>query len=117
MSLRGSFSTPGDKSISHRVALLSLLGSGRCDVRNYSRAQDCMSSVRAVNLLNGSAIFGGSNLNLVGSNKRLVDQANIDCQNSGTTMRLLMGILAGSKGPYVLTGDDSLMRRPMERIA
>jgi 3-phosphoshikimate 1-carboxyvinyltransferase len=117
MRLRGSFAPPGDKSISHRVALLSLLARGVCEVRNYSTAQDCMTSVRSVKLLGGSVGFSGGKLKLVGSNLRLVDRADIDCQNSGTTMRLLMGILAGSKGPYVLTGDDSLMKRPMERIA
>jgi 3-phosphoshikimate 1-carboxyvinyltransferase len=117
MRLRGSFAPPGDKSISHRVALLSLLAKGKCAVSNYSAAQDCMDSVRAVKLLGGSASFTGGNLNLVGSNRHFVKQADIDCQNSGTTMRLLMGILAGSRGRYVLTGDDSLMKRPMERIA
>ena len=117
MRLIGSFSTPGDKSISHRVALLSLLARGECIVGNYSAAQDCMTSLAAVNLLGGSANFCGGSLRLVGSKAKLVDEVDIDCQNSGTTMRLLMGILAGSKGRYLLTGDSSLMKRPMQRIA
>lgn len=117
MRLSGVFEPPGDKSISHRIALLSLMAKGRCSVSNYSTAQDCITSVQAVNLLGGSALFSHGNLDIIGANRNLKDSADIDCQNSGTTMRLLMGILAGVQGRYTLCGDESLMKRPMERVA
>ncbi len=117
MRLSGTFKPPGDKSISHRVALLSLLAKGECVVSNYSTAQDCMTSVHAVNALGGGAVFSGEDLNLSNNGRILKDSVHVDCGNSGTTMRLLMGILAGVSGRFILWGDDSLMKRPMERVA
>ncbi len=117
MSLIGSFAPPGDKSISHRVGLISLLAGGRCLVENYSPCQDCASTIAAVKLLGGEVMHNSQGLALVGAEGRLRDQARVDCGNSGTTMRLLMGILAGRPGRYVLDGDASLRRRPMERVA
>jgi 3-phosphoshikimate 1-carboxyvinyltransferase len=120
MGLKGSFTPPGDKSISHRVGLFSLLARGGCLVENYSPCADCASTLAAVKLLGGQADFNGQGLMLTGIDGRLKSQAqahNVDCGNSGTTMRLLMGLLAGSPGPYVLDGDASLRRRPMERVA
>jgi 3-phosphoshikimate 1-carboxyvinyltransferase len=117
MRLSGTFKPPGDKSISHRIALLSLLAKGECVVSNYSTAQDCMTSVHAVNALGGGVVFSGGDLNLSANGRILTDSADVDCGNSGTTMRLLMGVLAGASGRFILWGDDSLMKRPMERVA
>ncbi len=117
MRLSGTFKPPGDKSISHRIALLSLLAKGECVVSNYSTAQDCMTSVHAVNALGGGAVFSGEDLNLSANGRILTDSVDVDCGNSGTTMRLLMGVLAGASGRFILWGDDSLMKRPMERVA
>ncbi len=117
MKLSGVFKPPGDKSISHRIALLSLLAHGECIVSNYSTAQDCMTSVQAINSLGGRATFSDGKLNLLAIGSRFKDPVDIDCGNSGTTMRLLMGILSGVAGKYTLRGDDSLMKRPMERVA
>jgi 3-phosphoshikimate 1-carboxyvinyltransferase len=117
MILSGVFSPPGDKSISHRIALLSLLADGKCSVSNFSTARDCMTSVNAIRQLDVNAVFTDGRLELTGANRSLKSLTGIDCQNSGTTMRLLMGILAGVSGQSTLWGDESLMKRPMERIA
>ena len=116
MSLCGSFSPPGDKSVSHRVALFSLLAAGACRVENYSPCADCASTLAAVEALGGGVERDGG-LVLKGRAGRLVPEAEIDCGNSGTTMRLLMGILAGVSGHFRLDGDASLRRRPMQRVA
>ena len=92
MRLSGTFKPPGDKSISHRIALLSLLAEGECVVSNYSTAQDCMTSVGAVNALGGGAVFSGEGLRLSANGRTLEDSVDVDCDNSGTTMRLLMGV-------------------------
>ena len=118
MNLKGTFSPPGDKSISHRIALLSLLAEGRCRVENYSNAEDPATSIRAVNVLGGNIRHQASGLSIEGIEGKIVSNAEIDCGNSGTTMRFLMGILAGREGgEYALFGDDSLNSRPMERVA
>ncbi len=117
MSLRGDFSPPGDKSVSHRVALFSLLARGTCRVENYSPCADCASTLGAVRALGGGVEQRDGGLVLQGRDGKLVSRAEIDCGNSGTTMRLLMGILAGVRGHYRLDGDDSLRRRPMARVA
>ncbi|MGC8660548.1 MAG: 3-phosphoshikimate 1-carboxyvinyltransferase [Desulfomonilaceae bacterium] len=117
MKLSGAFKLPGDKSISHRIALLSLIASGECEVSNYSTAQDCITSAKVVNSLGGVARFSGGKLVLSSMGYRLKNRADIDCGNSGTTMRLLMGILASVPGKFCLIGDESLMKRPMERVA
>ncbi|MBN2451800.1 MAG: 3-phosphoshikimate 1-carboxyvinyltransferase [Lentisphaeria bacterium] len=115
--LIGTFRPPGDKSVSHRVALFSLLSEGSCSVGNYSHCADCASTLAAVALLGGGVAGEGGALRLRGAGGRLVAEADIDCGNSGTTMRMLQGILAGRRGVYRLRGDESLSRRPMERVA
>ncbi len=117
MPLIGNFTPPGDKSISHRVGLLALLAQGACLVDNYSPCADCASTLQAARLLGVDARQTAQGLLLQGAGGRLLPQAQVDCGNSGTTMRLLMGILAGRPGEYVLDGDESLRRRPMERVA
>ncbi|MCB2187737.1 MAG: 3-phosphoshikimate 1-carboxyvinyltransferase [Deltaproteobacteria bacterium] len=117
MSLSGEFIPPGDKSVSHRLALFTLLGRGRMEVRGFSPCQDCDSSLAAVRLLGVSAEFHQRGMTLTGTAGRFTSQADLDCGNSGTTMRLMMGILAGREGRWSLDGDQSLRRRPMERVA
>ncbi len=117
MSLRGIFSPPGDKSISHRFALMSLLAEGECRLTNCSPGADVRSSLDAVSLLGSEIRYDADNLIIRGAHGTTRTEALIDCGNSGTTMRLLMGILAGTKGEFVLDGDESLRKRPMERVA
>lgn len=117
-ALRGSFRPPGDKSVSHRVALFSLLAEGCCEVRAYSDCEDCASTLRAVHQLGGGVQQSPSGLRLCGAAGRLAAAADIDCGNSGSTIRMLQGILAGQVGgTYRLDGDASLRRRPMDRVA
>lgn len=116
-SLSGVFAPPGDKSISHRVGLFSLLAGGTCRVENYSPCADCQSTLGAVTALGGRLERQGQVLVLTGAQGRLNPRAEVDCGNSGTTFRLLMGLLAGRPGAYRLDGDESLRRRPMERVA
>lgn len=117
MSLKGVFSAPGDKSISHRIALVSLLARGETRVSNIASGEDVRSSLKAVKLLGAGVRHDGNEIVVTGARGETKDRAAVDCGNSGTTMRLLMGILAGITGDFVLDGDESLRRRPMERVA
>lgn len=117
MPLKGFFSPPGDKSISHRVALMSLLATGRSMVENFSPCADVRSSLESVELLGGVVSQHGSDIEIKASQGGTIGLTRVDCGNSGTTMRLLMGILAGKRGEFILDGDESLRKRPMERVA
>jgi 3-phosphoshikimate 1-carboxyvinyltransferase len=117
MKLRGAFSPPGDKSISHRLGIISLLASGRCRVSNFASGEDCASTLGVVEALGGQVSRQENEVQLTGLAGDLAPKAELDCGNSGTTMRLLMGLLAGVGGEYRLSGDQSLSARPMERVA
>ncbi|MFH1138415.1 MAG: 3-phosphoshikimate 1-carboxyvinyltransferase [Pseudomonadota bacterium] len=117
MRLKGSFSPPGDKSISHRLALMSLLAQGEVELTNMAPGEDVRSSLRAVDQLGSRVEFRRDRVLIKGAAGRVKPAAEIDCGNSGTTMRLIMGLLAGRPGTYVLDGDASLRNRPMERVA
>ena len=115
--LTGQFAPPGDKSVSHRLVLMSLLGRGRTELIGLADGEDVRSSLGAVETL-GLAVDRRPGRVVVGPRPdRLLSGLTIDCGNSGTTMRLLMGLLAGQPGEFVLDGDESLRRRPMERVA
>ncbi len=116
MRLQGSFAPPGDKSISHRLGLFALLAEGDCSVENFSPCDDCASTLAVVHQLGAGVTRQDNLLNLTGAGGRL-RSGEVDCGNSGTTMRLLMGILAGRPGEFMLKGDESLSRRPMQRVA
>jgi 3-phosphoshikimate 1-carboxyvinyltransferase len=116
MRLQGSFAPPGDKSISHRLGLLALLAEGVSSVKNYSPCADCASTLAAAEQLGVGVKRQANAVELSGAGGRL-KPGQIDCGNSGTTMRLLMGILAGRPGEFTLIGDESLSRRPMQRVA
>lgn len=119
-ALRGHIAVPGDKSVSHRAVLLGAIGEGETDVRGFGRSQDTEATVAAVRAL-GVTVHEDDvdRLRVEGAGLRGLREpgAPIDCGNSGTTLRLLAGILAGQVGRFELTGDESLRRRPMERIA
>lgn len=116
--LRGEFVPPSDKSISHRAVILSSLAKGRSSVKNFLRAEDTLSTVSAFRALGVEIEERGDELLIHGKGIRgLKEPGNvIDCRNSGTTMRLLSGVLSGSSFFSVLSGDDSLRRRPMQRV-
>ena len=121
--LRGRLRVPGDKSISHRYALLAALAGGTSTISGYSTGADCGSTLGCLRAL-GVAIEeiargdGTSTVTVAGRGLGgfAAPVGGLDAGNSGTTMRLLAGILAGHPFDTVLTGDESLQRRPMRRI-
>ena len=117
-SLVGHIVVPGDKSISHRAVLIGALGEGEMRVRGFGRAGDTQSTVNGVRAL-GVEVEDVADEELVvhGVGLRGLRAGSVDCGNSGTLMRLLAGAAAGQGGEFVLTGDESLSTRPMERIA
>ncbi|MDR1546137.1 MAG: 3-phosphoshikimate 1-carboxyvinyltransferase [Deltaproteobacteria bacterium] len=119
MPFLGQFAPPGDKSISHRLVLMSLLAEGRMHVAGLSVCEDVNASLDIFRALGGSASPEADGLSVVGLGGRWrgPDNLVLDCRNSGTTFRLLMGLLASRPGRFVLDGDSQLRRRPMERVA
>jgi 3-phosphoshikimate 1-carboxyvinyltransferase len=121
-ALRGVVTVPGDKSISHRALLLGALASGRSEVRGWLPAADCLATLGAVRAL-GTVVEQPAPTELVIHGRGLRGlrppgpHQPLDCQGSGTTMRLLTGILAGYPERSVLDGHAGLRRRPMERVA
>jgi 3-phosphoshikimate 1-carboxyvinyltransferase len=117
--LVGDLTVPGDKSIAHRALLLGAFAEGRQVVRGIPRGADVVASLRAIAVLGAAVDDRGDTVVIEGAGARFgtttVDR--VDCANSGTTMRLLAGMLAAGSRPIVLDGDASLRRRPMERIA
>ncbi len=118
--LAGTLEVPGDKSISHRAALFGALAEGRTEITGFLEGEDCQNTLKAVRAL-------GADVTRKGPGHYLVDGAGlmglaepddvINCGNSGTSARLLLGVLAGQPFWSMLTGDDSLRRRPMGRVA
>lgn len=112
-----SIRVPGDKSIGHRAALLSILADGPIRVSNFPHVADCRSSLAAAQALGVRVENDGLDLVLTPPAEIRVDPDTvIDCGNSGTTARLVAGILSGLPVEATLTGDESLRRRPMKRV-
>ena len=115
--LKGSITIPSDKSISHRAVIFSSLAKGTSTINNFSKGADPLSSLDVVKSLGVDAEFNDENTLIINSSGRLEKPDKIlDCGNSGTTMRMMAGILAGQNFNSVLTGDASLSKRPMKRI-
>jgi 3-phosphoshikimate 1-carboxyvinyltransferase len=119
-NVRGGVSLPGDKSISHRYAMLAALADGPSRLENYSTGADCASTLGCLRSLgvkwerkdgaDNVIEVQGSALSLVAPNEPL------DCGNSGSTIRMLSGIVAAQRFSIEMSGDESLSRRPMERV-
>jgi 3-phosphoshikimate 1-carboxyvinyltransferase len=119
-ALVGHIAVPGDKSISHRAVLIGALCEGETTVHGFGRSADTESTVNAVRALGVTVDeLADDELVVHGVGLRGLQQPDgpIDCGNAGTLMRLLAGILAGQRGRFELTGDESLRSRPMDRIA
>jgi len=121
-SLRGSLRAPGDKSISHRALLISAYASGRSRVRGLSNGEDVRHTLEAVVALGAKASTTGDQrsreLYIDGGPERLHEaEAVVEVGNSGTSIRLLAGFVAGLDALTVLQGDSSIARRPMDRVA
>lgn len=117
IKIHGSITTPPDKSISHRAIMLSALSNGISIIKNFSKGQDPLSTLKIFNSLGINHKFIDESTLEISSNGILVKPTSpLDCGNSGTTMRLLSGILAGQKFDSILIGDNSLSKRPMLRV-
>lgn len=117
--LRGEVVTPPDKSISHRAIIFSSLAEGRSVIRNFLNAEDPLCTLNAFRQMGVDITYGPADeiiINGRGLKGLRAPEGVIDCGNSGTTMRLLSGVLAGQPFSATLTGDSSLMKRPMQRI-
>jgi len=116
--LTGGVALPGDKSISHRYAMLAALAEGTSELRHFSTAADCHSTLRCLSALGAEIKIEKDTVRIAGKGPRGLKESRraLDAGNSGTTMRLLSGILAGQEFTSKLTGDASLQKRPMKRV-
>jgi 3-phosphoshikimate 1-carboxyvinyltransferase len=116
-AVQGSVSVPGDKSISHRAVILGALSNRTCSVKNFLEAEDCLCTLEAFRAMGIKIDRVGSALEIHGNglDGLKVPAKPIWCGNSGTTTRLLMGVLAGQPFEVRLEGDPSLSKRPMDR--
>jgi 3-phosphoshikimate 1-carboxyvinyltransferase len=114
--LRGGLAVPGDKSISHRSLLFGALATGETRVTGLLDAEDVHSTRKAVEALGATVRLEGSEVVVVPPERLREPGDVIDCGNSGTSLRLLTGVLSGVPGLSVLTGDASLRRRPVRRV-
>ncbi len=115
--LEGSIRLPGDKSISHRYAMLGAIAEGTTKLENFSTGADCASTLGCLRALGVEWERNGASVVIHGRGEQLqTPSATLDCGNSGSTIRMLSGILAGQKFTSELAGDESLSRRPMARI-
>jgi 3-phosphoshikimate 1-carboxyvinyltransferase len=116
--INGKAQLPGDKSISHRAAIFAALANGTSRITNYAPSEDCASTLSCLGKLGVSLQTEGTNVIVQGAGESRLRAANdaLYCGNSGSTMRILAGVLAGQDFSSTLTGDDSLSSRPMQRI-
>jgi 3-phosphoshikimate 1-carboxyvinyltransferase len=117
-AIHGGLVTPGDKSISHRYAMLAALAEGTSELRHFAAAADCHSTLGCMCALGAEVKIEKGVVKITGHGLRGLrgSRRALDAENSGTTMRLLAGILAGQEFESKLTGDESLQKRPMKRI-
>ena len=117
-NIRGSLRLPGDKSISHRYGMLGAFAEGTSRFTNFSTGADCASTLACMKALGAKVNrISGEAVDVTGVAGRVTPCGHpLDCGNSGSTMRMISGLLAPQKGEFTLIGDASLSRRPMERI-
>ena len=115
-AISGQLRLPGDKSISHRAALIAALADGPSEISNFSTAADCASTIACLKELGISIAYSHGKLIFAGSQKLAAPRRPLDCGNSGSTLRILAGVLAGHDLTAELIGDESLSSRPMRRI-
>jgi len=117
-NINGVLELPGDKSISHRYAILAALAEGRSEILNYSSAADCESTLACLRRLGVGIDFERERLRIAGNglDGLKAPKRSLDAENSGTTIRMLSGVLAGQPFSSTITGDSSLRARPMRRV-
>jgi 3-phosphoshikimate 1-carboxyvinyltransferase len=116
--LTGGVEPPGDKSISHRYAMIAAIAEGASELRHFAAAADCRSTLDCMKSLGAEVKIDKETVRITGRGLRGLKATRraLDAGNSGTTMRLLAGILAGQEFASQLTGDASLQKRPMKRV-
>jgi 3-phosphoshikimate 1-carboxyvinyltransferase len=116
--LSGGVELPGDKSISHRYAMLAALAGGTSELRNFAAARDCHSTLGCLKSLGAEVKVNGTTVQITGRGLHGLKSSwrTLDAENSGTTIRLLSGILSGQSFSAKITGDSSLQKRPMKRV-
>ncbi|MBV7434926.1 3-phosphoshikimate 1-carboxyvinyltransferase [Cardiobacteriaceae bacterium TAE3-ERU3] len=118
-TLQGNITVPGDKSISHRAIMLGALAEGTTEVSGFLEGEDCLSTMRAFQAMGVPITHHGEGrvtINGKGLNGLSAPQHALDVGNSGTSMRLMAGVLVGQNFASELVGDHSLMKRPMRRV-
>jgi len=118
-AIRGRFALPGDKSLSHRLAILGAVAEGETRLSNFASAADCASTLTCLQALGVSIERSGGSVLIRGRGfaELKAPCAELDAGNSGSTLRMLAGVLAGRPFRSALTGDASLRGRPVERVA
>ena len=114
--LKGRITIPSDKSISHRAVIFSSLANGKSVIKNFSKGHDPLSTLEVCKNLGINYEFINNELHITSQGRLQTPENPLYCGNSGTTMRLMAGVLAGQKFNSTLTGDQSLSKRPMKRI-
>jgi 3-phosphoshikimate 1-carboxyvinyltransferase len=116
-SIRGSIRVPGDKAISHRLAMLGGIATGVTAIHNFAESADCQSTLNCLRELGVKVSQTDSTVTIEGRGRQLTaPTGSLDAGNSGTTVRMMSGILAGQLFESTFTGDESLSRRPMKRV-
>jgi 3-phosphoshikimate 1-carboxyvinyltransferase len=116
-NILGSLRLPGDKSISHRYGMMAAFAGGTSRFSNFSTGADCASTLSCMQALGARVSREDGWIEITGVGGRVMPTEDaLDCGNSGSTMRMISGLLAAQQGRFTLTGDASLSRRPMERI-
>ena len=116
--LRGTLTVSGDKSISHRAVMFGSLATGTTEIEGFLAGEDCLSTIRCFRNMGVQIEQNGSSVKVFGRGLRELTAPDgiLDCGNSGTTTRLLSGVLAAQHFDSVLSGDASIQRRPMKRV-
>ncbi|HEY0163506.1 MAG TPA: 3-phosphoshikimate 1-carboxyvinyltransferase [Edaphobacter sp.] len=116
-SFQGSVTVPGDKSISHRYGMLAGLAEGTTKLSNFSTGADPHSTLGCMEALGAKVVKNGTSIEVTGvAGAFQQPTGKLDCGNSGSTMRMLAGLIASHPGTFTMIGDHSLTMRPMERI-
>ncbi len=114
--INGRIRVPGDKSISHRAAILASLATGTSRISNFSPSEDCAATLSCLERLGVSIVRSNQYVQVSCETGLIAPQQELDCGNSGSSIRMLAGVLAGHDFTATLTGDTSLSTRPMNRI-
>jgi 3-phosphoshikimate 1-carboxyvinyltransferase len=115
-SFNGIFEVAGDKSITHRAVMFSAMAEGTSIIKKPLLGEDCLSTIDCMRIL-GSHIEIENDIITVKGIHKFNDNVSLYCGNSGTTIRLLTGLLSGKNITAVLSGDESLSKRPMKRVS